>query len=52
MGAGGVKEFGALPADSGPDAKAIRAKTRLSQTKEAESLRVPVGTVQPGHPEC
>ena len=37
---------------AGPDVKAIRAKTRLSQTKEAESLRVPVGTVQPGHPEC
>ena len=46
MGAGGVREFGTLPPESGPDAKAIRAKTRLSQTKEAESLRVPVGTVR------
>ena len=31
---------------AGPDVKAIRAKTRLSQTKFAESLRVPVGTVR------
>ena len=30
----------------GPDVKAIRAKTRLSQTKFAASLRVPVGTVR------
>ena len=37
---------------AGPDVKAIRAKTRLSQTKLAESLREPVGTAQPGHPEC
>ena len=51
MGAGGVREFGVLSTESGPDVKAIRAKTRLSQNKEAESLRVPVGTVQPGHPE-
>ena len=31
---------------AGPDVKAIRAKTRLSQTKFAASLRVPVGTVR------
>ena len=31
---------------AGPDVKAIRAKTRLSQTKFAERLRVPVGTVR------
>lgn len=31
---------------AGPDVKAIRAKTRLSQAKFAESLRVPVGTVR------
>jgi putative transcriptional regulator len=31
---------------AGPDVKAIRAKTKLSQTKFAEKLRVPVGTVR------
>ena len=31
---------------AGPDVKAIRAKTKLSQAKFAESLRVPVGTVR------
>jgi putative transcriptional regulator len=31
---------------SGPDVKAIRAKTKLSQAKFAERLRVPVGTVR------
>lgn len=31
---------------AGPDVKAIRAKTRLSQTKFADKLRVPVGTVR------
>ena len=31
---------------AGPDVKAIRAKTRLSQAKFAESLRVPVGTAR------
>ena len=30
----------------GPDVKAIRAKTKLSQTKFAAKLRVPVGTVR------
>ena len=38
--------FGVVAPESGPDVKAIRAKTRLSQTKEAASLRVPVGTVR------
>ena len=47
-----MRGFGVLSTESGPDVKAIRAKTRLSQNKEAESLREPVGTVQPGHPEC
>lgn len=31
---------------AGPDVKAIRAKTKLSQTKFAEKLRVPVATVR------
>ena len=31
---------------SGPDVKAIRAKTKLSQAKFASKLRVPVGTVR------
>jgi putative transcriptional regulator len=31
---------------SGPDVKAIRAKTKLSQAKFAQRLRVPVGTVR------
>lgn len=31
---------------AGPDVKAIRAKTRLSQAKFALKLRVPVGTVR------
>ena len=31
---------------AGPDLKAIRAKTRLSQTKFAARLRVPVATVR------
>lgn len=31
---------------AGPDVKAIRAKTRLSQVKFAAKLRVPVGTVR------
>lgn len=31
---------------AGPDVKAIRAKTKLSQVKFAEKLRVPVGTVR------
>ena len=31
---------------AGPDVKAIRAKTRLSQTKFASKLRVPVATVR------
>lgn len=31
---------------AGPDVKAIRAKTRLSQAKFADKLRVPVGTVR------
>lgn len=31
---------------SGPDVKAIRAKTRLSQTGFAAKLRVPVATVR------
>jgi putative transcriptional regulator len=31
---------------AGPDVKAIRAKTKLSQTKFAAKLRVPVGTVR------
>ena len=31
---------------AGPNVKAIRAKTKLSQAKFAESLRVPVGTVR------
>ena len=31
---------------AGPDVKAIRAKTRLSQTKFADKLRVPVATVR------
>lgn len=31
---------------AGPDVKAIRAKTRLSQVKFADRLRVPVGTVR------
>ena len=43
MGAGRVRGFGALPPESGPDVKAIRAKTRLSQAKFAESLREPYG---------
>ena len=38
--------FGVVAPESGPDVKAIRAKTRLSQTKFAASLRVPVGTVR------
>ena len=35
-----------------PNEKAICDKTHFSQTKFAESLRVPVGTVRTGHPEC
>ena len=31
---------------AGPDVKAIRAKTKLSQAKFANKLRVPVGTVR------
>ena len=31
---------------AGPDVKAIRAKTKLSQAKFAEKLRVPVATVR------
>ncbi|MGH6786848.1 MAG: helix-turn-helix domain-containing protein [Novosphingobium sp.] len=31
---------------AGPDVKAIRAKTRLSQTKFAGKLRLPVSTVR------
>ena len=31
---------------AGPDVKAIRAKTKLSQAKFAQRLRVPVGTVR------
>jgi putative transcriptional regulator len=31
---------------AGPDVKAIRAKTRLSQVKFANKLRVPVATVR------
>ena len=31
---------------AGPDVKAIRAKTKLSQAKFADKLRVPVGTVR------
>ena len=31
---------------AGPDVKAFRAKTKLSQAKFAERLRVPVGTVR------
>jgi putative transcriptional regulator len=31
---------------AGPDVKAIRAKTKLSQTKFAAKLRVPVATVR------
>ncbi len=31
---------------AGPDVKAIRAKTKLSQVKFAQRLRVPVGTVR------
>lgn len=31
---------------AGPDVKAIRAKTKLSQAKFAAKLRVPVGTVR------
>lgn len=31
---------------AGPDVKAIRAKTKLSQAKFAERLRVPVATVR------
>ena len=31
---------------TGPDVKAIRAKTRLSQAKFADKLRVPVATVR------
>ena len=31
---------------AGPDVKAIRAKTKLSQAKFAERLSVPVGTVR------
>ena len=31
---------------AGPDVKAIRAKTRLSQTKFAAKLRVPVATLR------
>jgi len=33
-------------AAAGPDVKAIRAKTRLSQAKFADKLRVPVATVR------
>jgi len=33
-------------AAAGPDVKAIRAKTKLSQAKFAEKLRVPVATVR------
>ena len=35
--------FGVVAPESGPDVKAIRAKTRLSQAKFAESLREPYG---------
>ena len=31
---------------AGPDVKAIRAKTKLSQAKFAQRLRVPVGTIR------
>ncbi len=31
---------------AGPDVKAIRSKTKLSQAKFAEKLRVPIGTVR------
>jgi len=31
---------------AGPDVKAIRAKTKLSQTRFADKLRVPVATVR------
>ncbi len=31
---------------AGPDVKAIRAKTKLSQSKFAEALRLPVATVR------
>lgn len=31
---------------AGPEVKAIRAKTKLSQAKFASKLRVPVGTVR------
>lgn len=31
---------------AGPNVKAIRAKTKLSQAKFADKLRVPVGTVR------
>lgn len=31
---------------AGPDVKAIRAKTKLSQAKFADKLRVPIGTVR------
>lgn len=31
---------------AGPDVKAIRAKTKLSQAKFAAKLRVPIGTVR------
>ena len=31
---------------AGPDVKSIRPKTRLSQAKFADKLRVPVGTVR------
>jgi putative transcriptional regulator len=36
---------------AGPDVKAIRAKTKLSQAKFAAKLHIPVATVRPGHPE-
>lgn len=31
---------------AGPDVKAIRTKTKLSQAKFAEKLRVPLGTIR------
>jgi len=40
----GDKSKGRIAA--GPDVKAIRAKTKLSQTKFAAKLRVPVATVR------
>jgi putative transcriptional regulator len=42
--AGGDTSKGRVAA--GPDVKAIRAKTKLSQTKFADKLRVPVATVR------